>query len=341
MDREPKTSSLGISRWQIVLLVLVGSVGILPPLQILGFMAKAPSLETPLEFRWGCYYPLLWLAATAATFYSVADERRRRLTWRAIATLLSLLLLFPVVEGWCACFQANTRLIPPYSMLYAWLPPPVNLFALATTVRLSRRAWVRVIAAVALGVAILTRVTLPSVWPIVERIRRQYPPAREILALGQADIAPTLEPHMLWDDFWVIRVWARETWMGDGRAERIYEFPRLQLLDLSGTFVSDVGMRHIDTLRRLEKVDLGRTRVGDQTVEKLSRLPNLCRLELDGTAVTDAGLEHLIHLKELRALSLGDTQVTPEAVKRFVKRYEEKTGRRCDVSYTAPEAEDS
>jgi hypothetical protein len=285
------------------MLVLVFASGTLPPVSILGFMAKSPSLRTPEERRFGCYYPLLAASAMGATLYAAADERRRRHVWRAVACLLSVLILVPAVEMWGLFFQSRTRLLPPLHGILWWLPAPVNLATLAITADLSRRErkWVAALSVLAFGVA--AAVAIPVAWPTVERIRRQYPAARAISDLG----GPA---HVRWDRFWVTGIFAPETRIADGGVRFLDEFPRLQRLDLSWTSVGDIELERIGTLSELRDVRLGHTRAGDATLEGLCRLPRLSALRLESTPVSDAGAERLPQARRLYALSLDGTRVT-------------------------------
>lgn len=315
------------SRWQQAMAALAVLTGVLPPLQILAFMSKSFSLQTPGEWRLGCYYPLLTLAAMGATVYAVADGGRRRLPWRILACLLTLVLFVPAVEWWCLLFEARTSLVPPYYGLWQWFPIPVNLLALATTVRLSRREWKLVAAVTSLGMGALVAIALPPIWPIVVRIRHQYPPAREITELGE-------KAHIRWDDFWVTGVRAPETRIAHGKADLLYEFPQLRRLDLAWTGLGDAEMRYIDTLARLQEVNLSRTQISDATLEKLSRLPELSSLDVGRTAVTDAGLERLVKAnpQRLKELMLDDTRITTRGFQALGKL---KGLRHLSLSWTA------
>ena len=64
----------------------------------------------------------------------------------------------------------------------------------------------------------------------------------------------------------------------------------LQSLDLSGTGVTDAGLRQLAGLNSLQSLYLG------------------------STQVTDAGLKDLVGLRSLRSLSLGNTKVTDAGV---------------------------
>lgn len=91
--------------------------------------------------------------------------------------------------------------------------------------------------------------------------------------------------------------------------------PAVNWLELDRTHVSDVGLRHVKDLRRLELLSLADTQVTDAGLVHLARLTKLVHLSLCGTRITDRGLEHLKGLHRLHSLSLDDTEVTHSGVK--------------------------
>jgi hypothetical protein len=313
-ETKPKASASPLSRWQQTMLILVVLVGILPPGQIFAFMLKWPSLATPEELRWGCYYPLLWVFTMGATIYAVLDIHGRRLAWRALAAVLSALLLVPAVESWCMFFQARTSLLPPYYGFYEWLPTPVNLVALATTARMSWRGWSATVLTTLVSTVALAVVAAPHVRPVVQRVQAQYPIVRQVIdSWESANVRSPDSPHVRWDDFWVTGVWAKSG--SEITPELIARCPRLRWLDLSSTGVGDDEMAGVEALQDLLELRLNHTHVSDTTLERLTRLPRLYQLELADTIVTDHGLAHLSGARQLRQLDLGNARISGDGLR--------------------------
>jgi len=124
--------------------------------------------------------------------------------------------------------------------------------------------------------------------------------------------------------------------------------PDLERLDLSGTAVTDDGLKHVAGLRKLRELalrdtdidgpglvhlealprlsglNLGLTMVGDESAEILSRMTGLRELLLFHAEMSDAGVAKIEALKELRTLSLeecgdGITDVSMVAVSRMLR----------------------
>ena len=89
----------------------------------------------------------------------------------------------------------------------------------------------------------------------------------------------------------------------------------LAQLDLSGTKVTDAGLKPLADLGKLVRLDLHNSAVGDAGLAHLKGLANLGYLNLYGTQVTDAGLAHLTSLKKLGGLYLWQSKVTEAGVK--------------------------
>jgi hypothetical protein len=85
---------------------------------------------------------------------------------------------------------------------------------------------------------------------------------------------------------------------------------RLQLLDVSSSSVTDVGLERLRGLTNLSFLSLGQTQVTDAGLVHLKGLSSVKGLLLDGTAVTDAGLDQLKGMTNLEFLGLDSTRVT-------------------------------
>ncbi len=119
------------------------------------------------------------------------------------------------------------------------------------------------------------------------------------------------------------------------------EFPKLEVVDLRGsgvtdeglvqlkglkglhklylgrTEISDAGLKHIAGLVGLESLILSETKVTDAGLKQLAGMKKLTNLEVSGTAVTDLGLKELRELKALTTLFANRTKVTDKGVKAF------------------------
>jgi hypothetical protein len=108
-------------------------------------------------------------------------------------------------------------------------------------------------------------------------------------------------------------------WIFDRRAENpitdrclghIGKLPRLEVLDLGWSRVSDAGLKSLQRLARLRELNLAETSVTDTGVERLEGLAQLRELNLAGTRITDRGLRSLGKLTHLEVLDLSRTKVT-------------------------------
>jgi hypothetical protein len=86
-------------------------------------------------------------------------------------------------------------------------------------------------------------------------------------------------------------------------------------LDLSGTDLTDAGLKELAGLKSLQMLGIGLTRVTDGGLKELAGLKNLQTLGLGATAVTDTGLKELVGLKNLQSLNLFLDHVTDAGVK--------------------------
>ncbi len=107
---------------------------------------------------------------------------------------------------------------------------------------------------------------------------------------------------------------------GDAQLEQLLPLnENVRHLDLSGTSVTDDGMRHVAMFTRLSKLQMSRTRVGDAGLARLGSLSELEYLNLYGTAITDAGLGTLSALPKLTRLYLWQTAVSTNAAAEWAK----------------------
>jgi hypothetical protein len=79
----------------------------------------------------------------------------------------------------------------------------------------------------------------------------------------------------------------------DGMIDHLNVFSRFEQLDLSGSKVTDDGLRHLKGLRSLKILNLSNTAVSDEGLARLQGISTLRELELVRTKVTKAGVDEL------------------------------------------------
>ena len=89
-------------------------------------------------------------------------------------------------------------------------------------------------------------------------------------------------------------------------------------LDVRYTRITDVGVGYISEAHGLTHLVLGDNNISDAGIQSLRRLTNLEQLEIDKTAATDSGVLALANLAKLERLSIGDTAVTEAARDRIL-----------------------
>ena len=101
----------------------------------------------------------------------------------------------------------------------------------------------------------------------------------------------------------------------------------LKSLDLSGTEVSDVGLRYIaQYLSQLSDLKLSKCwKVTDAGCAQLTTLETLTSLDLSGCKmVTNQGLQHLAKCKSINYLNCAGTSVTNDGLKKFIEENGQK-----------------
>jgi hypothetical protein len=93
-------------------------------------------------------------------------------------------------------------------------------------------------------------------------------------------------------------------------------------LDLSGTRVTDEGLKGLKELKHLRTLVLSRTEVTDAGLKGLEQVESL---DLSRTRVTDGGVKGLKNHKRLKWLNLDGTEVTPAGLSEIKKALPECT----------------
>jgi Leucine-rich repeat (LRR) protein len=96
----------------------------------------------------------------------------------------------------------------------------------------------------------------------------------------------------------------------DSDLEQIARLTKLKSLYLSETGITEKGLFHLQGLTSLEDLELSETKISDAGLAKLRPLTRLKTLGLSGVEITDAGLRHLKGLTALENLHLVGTRVT-------------------------------
>jgi hypothetical protein len=96
----------------------------------------------------------------------------------------------------------------------------------------------------------------------------------------------------------------------DDGLKNIRNLENVHVLALDGSLVSDAGMAHLRGLETLEILDLSDTAVTDAGLAHLNGLAGLRVVYLTGVRITNAGLAQLKEMKNLETLNLARTQVT-------------------------------
>lgn len=106
----------------------------------------------------------------------------------------------------------------------------------------------------------------------------------------------------------------------DESLEALGVFPDLTSLHiLNCPRVTEEGLKHLESLSKLRRLDIRGTPITDRGLGRLSGLRKLRELAIKPNAVTEAGLLQLKEMNELEWLSLGDSAVTSESVRALRK----------------------
>lgn len=93
---------------------------------------------------------------------------------------------------------------------------------------------------------------------------------------------------------------------------------KVEVLGLEGSYMTDVGLVHLQDLKALQELDLHKSQYfSDKGLEPLKALPHLRTLELSYTRVSDAGIDALLTMKRLKVLHLTGTRVTADGLKKL------------------------
>lgn len=108
----------------------------------------------------------------------------------------------------------------------------------------------------------------------------------------------------------IVEVSLARTWASDDDVERLTQIKTLKRLDLSFTYVTDLGVQHLQQLPELEDLNLDTVEaLTDAAANYLRANRSLRRLVLRGIDITDVGMPYLAALTGLKSLDLSHTMV--------------------------------
>ncbi len=102
--------------------------------------------------------------------------------------------------------------------------------------------------------------------------------------------------------------------MNDQQLERLRAIDRLVSLDLrKSTSITDSGVCSLErALPQLEQIYLTGSGITDTGVRSLAKSETLQELDLENTSITDASVDALLQMKRLRILRIKGSQMTDE-----------------------------
>lgn len=104
--------------------------------------------------------------------------------------------------------------------------------------------------------------------------------------------------------------------MTDAVLERLSSLDHVTSLDLSGSKeLTDVGLRYLARMSRLQHLDLAGTGITDYGIDALRQLKELVTLRLAWTNVTDTGIAHLANSDHLERVDLTATPTGDGAIR--------------------------
>lgn len=104
----------------------------------------------------------------------------------------------------------------------------------------------------------------------------------------------------------------------DTDIERILrDFPNLFRLELSGTMVTDEGVRLLSKSRSLTEVSLDGTEISDEAITHLSKMTQLRQLSVQATRLTDKSVDLLCQMPNLYFLDFKGTQISRDGKQRL------------------------
>lgn len=136
-----------------------------------------------------------------------------------------------------------------------------------------------------------------SVQKFIPRVLRRYSPMGEAITVGFIGPQPT----------------------DDDLMRTFNHFQDLEMIQLSGTLVTDRIMGGISKQRRLKMLWLSETSLTDEGISHLSQNRTITHLFLNGTKITDRGVEEISKMTQIHALTIANTEVTDASIDFLLK----------------------
>jgi hypothetical protein len=95
------------------------------------------------------------------------------------------------------------------------------------------------------------------------------------------------------------------------------ELDTVEEIALSGTAITDRGLRSLPPLPQLKVLWLNETRITDTGLIALAKFPQLQSLALNQTAVSDTAVDTLANLRTLKLVNLYETRITATGSRRL------------------------
>lgn len=105
----------------------------------------------------------------------------------------------------------------------------------------------------------------------------------------------------------ILNLWRAED-VDDECMKILKDFRNLRALNLSGTKVTDAGLRHLQGLQSLQILSMEDTEITDQGLEYIGKLQNLKTLNLLTRGIRGPGLAYLKNLKQLETLKFRNLE---------------------------------
>ena len=106
------------------------------------------------------------------------------------------------------------------------------------------------------------------------------------------------------------------TGISDEGVKNIADLPLLTTLDISNNLkITDAGLKHLTSLPKLHSLTIGVTKITDQGMTAVGKLTDIEVLDLEQTSITDVGMHSITNLKKLKRLNLSKTGITDETMR--------------------------
>lgn len=117
----------------------------------------------------------------------------------------------------------------------------------------------------------------------------------------------------------IVELSAPQEFKPDPALVYLKQLPRLRMLDLSCTQITDEGLKYVKSCDGLEVLELNFTHITEKGLIQLKDLPKLQTLSLVFTSISGEGLENLKEFKQLRQLRLNRDTDYSQAIPKLLK----------------------